>query len=145
MPSIIAIDYGEKRTGIAITDPFQIIASPLETVQTVDLLNYLKNLLHNNEVEEVLIGQPFDLKGNLNPLEDKIVSFISKLKLDQPDLKIKRMDERFTSVMAKDILLNSGKGKKKRREKGSLDKISASLLLSEYLTYKSQKNPPSRD
>lgn len=129
----MAIDYGTKRTGIAVTDPLQIIANGLDTVDTSELLTYLEDYFAEEEVETVVVGEPLHADGTPTYLEPHIVGFIRKLKKQQPDLNIVRQDERFTSVMAKEALLESGLKRKKRQEKGLVDKMAATILLQEYL------------
>jgi len=129
----MAIDYGTKRTGIAVTDPLQIIANGLDTIDTAGLLAYLEKYLAEEEVETVVVGEPLHADGSPTYLEPHIVGFIRKLQKVFPDLNIVRQDERFTSVMAKEALLESGLKKKKRREKGLVDKMAATILLQEYL------------
>ena len=129
----MAIDYGTKRTGIAVTDPLQIIANGLDTIDTAGLLAYLEKYLAEEEVETVVVGEPLHADGSPTYLEPHIVGFIRKLQKVFPDLNIVRQDERFTSVMAKEALLESGLKKKKRREKGLIDKMAATILLQEYL------------
>ncbi len=129
----MAIDYGTKRTGIAVTDPLQIIANGLDTIDTAGLLAYLEKYLAEEEVETVVVGEPLHADGSPTYLEPHIVGFIRKLQKVFPDLNIVRQDERFTSVMAKEALLESGLKKKKRREKGLIDKMAATVLLQEYL------------
>mgnify|MGYP000096549731 CR=1 FL=1 len=130
---IMAIDYGTKRTGIAVTDPLQIIANGLDTVETNQLLEYLEAYFQEEEVETVVVGEPQHADGTPTYLEPHIIGFIRKLKKQQPEMNIVRQDERFTSVMAKEALLESGLKKKKRREKGLIDKMAATILLQEYL------------
>ncbi len=129
----MAIDYGTKRTGIAVTDPLQIIANGLDTVDTKELLGYLENYLTQEEVETVVIGEPLHADGTPTYLEPHIVGFIRKLEKQHPDLNIARQDERFTSVMAKEAILESGVKRKKRQDKGLVDKMAATILLQEYL------------
>ncbi len=129
----MAIDYGTKRTGIAVTDPLQIIANGLETVDTKELLAFLQAYLEEEEVETVVIGEPLHADGTPTYLEPHIVGFIRKLEKQHPALNIVRQDERFTSVMAKEALLESGLKRKKRQEKGLVDKMAATILLQEYL------------
>lgn len=133
MSQILAIDYGKVRCGLAATDEMQIIASGLETVPTSEILGYLTKYFAMNRVEEIVIGLPTDLQGNLNEVEREILKFIEKLKVQFPALKIARFDERFTSKMASYFIAQSGKAKKKRQEKGLIDKVSATLILQNYL------------
>lgn len=136
MGQILAIDYGKKRCGIAITDDLQIIASGLDTVDTATLLGYLKQYFAQNQVETIVVGQPVDLKGNMSEVETDILKFIAEFQSQFPDIKVERFDERFTSKMASFFISQSGKNKKQRQEKGLIDKVSATLILQQYLEYK---------
>lgn len=133
MARILAIDYGNKRTGIAVTDPLQIIANGLTTVETPELLAFLENYLTEEEVETIVVGEPSHADGTPTKLVPHIIGLTRKLKKMQPGITIVMQDERFTSVMAKEAILASGVGRKKRREKGLVDKIAATIILQEYL------------
>ncbi|HET9056803.1 MAG TPA: Holliday junction resolvase RuvX [Chitinophagaceae bacterium] len=136
MARIMAIDYGGKRTGIAVTDPLQIIASGLTTVDTKDLFSFLKNYFSKEPVELVLVGEPKnwdDTDTHATPLVNK---FIEKLKKDFPAIPVKMVDERFTSKMARQAMLEMGMKKKQRRNKKLVDEIAATILLQEYLENK---------
>lgn len=136
MGQILAIDYGKVRTGIAATDDLQIIASGLTTVETSKLVDFLKKYFSENNVDEVVIGLHTDLKGNMSDIETDIQKFISVFEKDFPDKKINRLDERFTSKMASFFISQSGKNKKQRQEKGLIDKVSATILLQNFLEQK---------
>lgn len=136
MGQILAIDYGKARCGIAATDDFQIIASALDTVETKNIFVFLQQYLKENNVEGIVIGLPTDLKGNLSAIEEDILKAIEELKNQFPTIKIHRMDERYTSKMASFYISQSGKSKKKREEKGLIDKISATLILQNFLEQK---------
>ncbi|MPT32348.1 MAG: Holliday junction resolvase RuvX [Chryseobacterium sp.] len=136
MGQILAIDYGKARTGIAITDDMQIIASGLTTVETPKLVEFLKKYFSENKVDEIVIGLPTDLKGNMSEIETDIQKFISVFEKEFPDKKINRLDERFTSKMASFFISQSGKNKKQRQEKGLIDKVSATILLQNFLEQK---------
>jgi len=136
MGQILAIDYGKARTGIAVTDDMQIIASGLTTVETPKLIDFLKTYCSENNVDEVVIGLPTDLKGNMSEIEKEIQKFISIFEAEFPGKKVNRLDERFTSKMASFFISQSGKNKKKREEKGLIDKVSATILLQNYLDQK---------
>lgn len=138
MGQIMAIDYGRKRTGIAVTDDMQIIASGLETVETVDLQSFLKKYFSENMVDSVVIGLPTDLKGNLSEIETDIQRFIAQLSVDFPELPVHRLDERFTSKMASFYISKSGKSKKSRQDKGLIDKVSAVIILQNFLEHKNR-------
>lgn len=136
MGQILAIDYGKARTGIAVTDDMQIIASGLTTVETPKLIDFLKTYCSENNVDEVVIGLPTDLKGNMSEIEKEIQKFISIFEAEFPGKKVNRLDERFTSKMASFFISQSGKNKKKREEKGLIDKVSATILLQNFLDQK---------
>lgn len=136
MGQILALDYGKKRCGLAATDDLQLIASGLETIDTPRLMDYLKNYFSLNKVDEIVIGLPTDLKGNINEIETDIQAFIQRLKELFPDKPIQRFDERFTSKMASYFISQSGKNKKQRQDKGLIDKVSATLILQQYLEQK---------
>ncbi len=133
MSQLIAIDYGSKRTGLAATDDMKIIASPLDTVTTNQLIPFLKDYAVFNKIEAFIIGEPKRLHGEPSEIETKIKQFILKLSTAFPDKKIHRIDERFTSKMAFDTMIASGISKKKRQDKGMIDKISATIILQDYL------------
>lgn len=136
MGQILAIDYGKVRTGIAATDDLQMIASGLTTVETPKLADFLKSYFSENNVDEIVIGLPTDLKGNMSDIETEIQKFISVFEKEFPDKKINRLDERFTSKMASYFISQSGKNKKQRQEKGLIDKVSATILLQNFLDQK---------
>ena len=136
MGKIMAVDYGKKRCGIAVTDELQIIASGLQTVETVELFPFLTGYFAQNRVEAIVVGLPIDLKGNLSEIEQEISGFIEKFKMEYPEIEVHRFDERFTSKMASFFISQSGKNKKKREEKGLVDKVSATLILQNFLEQK---------
>lgn len=136
MGQILAIDYGKKRCGLAVTDDLQMIASGLETVDTTVLLEYLKKYFSQNRVEGIVVGQPVDLKGNMSEVETDILKFIEVFKKEFPMIVVERFDERFTSKIASYFISQSGKNKKQRQEKGLIDKVSATLILQQYLEQK---------
>lgn len=129
----MSIDYGGKRTGLAVTDPLQIIATSLETVPTQSLMTYLKNYLANEEVNAFVVGEPKHLNNIPSEIETEIIEFIHKLKQSFPGKMIYRIDERFTSKIAVQTMVMDGTKKKERRLKGNIDKISATLILQTYL------------
>jgi putative Holliday junction resolvase len=133
MARILAIDYGSKRSGLAVTDPLQLIVNGLDTVDTEKLWDFLEDYLKKEEVEMLVIGEARHVDGSPVAIEKKIAQFMAKLKKKYPDLPINREDESFTSHEAKHILVESGLKKMKRREKGRLDRISAILILQRYL------------
>lgn len=133
MAQILAIDYGKKRTGIAVTDDLQIIASGLTTVNTVDIFSFLENYIQNEKVELFLIGEPKQMNNKPSESEALIIPFIEKLKEKFKQIPIKRVDERFTSKMAFQTMIDSGLSKKKRQNKALIDEISATIILQTYL------------
>ncbi len=133
MGQILAIDYGKARCGIAATDDMQIIASGLETVQTSSLIQFLKKYFSENVVNDLVIGLPVDLKGNISEVETDILKFIEIFQKEFPIIKVHRLDERFTSKMASFFISQSGKNKKQRQEKGLIDKVSATIILQNFL------------
>ncbi|MEL6721186.1 MAG: Holliday junction resolvase RuvX [Bacteroidota bacterium] len=133
MARILSIDYGTKRCGIAVTDPLQIIVSGLDTIHTSELLNYIKNYCAEEEVEAFVIGYPMHLDDTPAQIAPHIIGFSRKLEKLFPDKAVTLHDERFSSEDAKRVILNSGTKKKKRRDKGLVDKVSAVLILQDYL------------
>lgn len=129
----MALDYGSKRTGIAVTDDLQLIASGLTTISTPELMNFLKKYMTEENVELLLLGEPIQKDGTPSEIETQIQKFIIKLKKEFPDLPIERVDERYTSKMAFQTMIDSGLKKKQRRNKALLDEISATIILQEYL------------
>ncbi len=133
MSKILAMDYGKKRTGIAVTDDMQIIASGLTTVNTDVLFEFLENYLKNEKVELFLIGEPKQMDYTVSESEKLILPFIEKLKNKFSQIPIKRVDERFTSKMAFQTMIDSGLKKKQRQNKALVDEISATIILQSYL------------
>lgn len=140
MGRIIAIDYGKKRTGLAVTDPLRIIASPLETVSTGELENWLRNYIEKEDVEEIVIGYPVTLNNEPSDAVKYIEPFIIRINKLYPGLPVIKIDERFTSKMAFRTMIDGGVKKKDRRDKGMVDRISASILLQTYLEKKAFLN-----
>ena len=136
MGQILAIDFGKKRCGLAATDDLRIIASGLDTVETTALMEFLRNYFAENSVDEVVIGLPTDLKGNMSEVEQDIQKFIEEFKNEFSEVSVVRFDERFTSKIASYFISQSGKNKKQRQEKGLIDKVSATLILQQYLEQK---------
>jgi len=134
---ILALDYGKKRTGIAETDDLQLIASPLTTVPTAALWNFLEKYLSENRVETLVIGEPLREDGTYNEIEREIRSFIKRFRKQYPHIRIEREDERYTSKLAVRTIVEGGVPKKKRRDKTLTDKISAAIILQDYLNAKS--------
>lgn len=130
---ILAIDYGEKRTGIAITDELQIIASGLTTVDTKKIFSFLTAYLKTEKVELFIVGKPKQMNNTESESEQFIKPFIEKLSTTFPKIPIKRIDERFTSKIAFQSMIDSGLNKKQRQNKALIDEISATLILQSYL------------
>lgn len=133
MARILALDYGKKRTGVAVTDPAQIIATALTTVETGELIGWLKKYIQQEEVEKVIIGYPLnfdDSPTNATPLVEK---FIPKFRHVFNQIPIETVDERLSSIMAAQAIAQMGLSKKKRENKGLIDATSAAILLQEYL------------
>ncbi|MGY8924410.1 MAG: Holliday junction resolvase RuvX [Flavobacteriales bacterium] len=133
MGRLLAIDYGSKRTGVAVTDEMQIIASGLTTVDTNNIINFLKSYIDKESVDLILIGLPKQMNNELSESEPLILKFIKTLDKELPDIPIHRVDERFTSKMAFQTMIDSGLNKKKRKNKALVDEISATLILQSYL------------
>ncbi len=133
MGRLLAIDYGTKRTGIAITDELQLIASGLTTVNTKELLQFLKKYFTSENVDVVLIGEPKQRDGTHSLIEVEIKKFVIILSEAFPKLKIVRVDERFTSKIALQTMIDSGLKKKQRQNKELIDEISATIILQDYL------------
>jgi len=138
MARILALDYGEKRTGVAITDNLQLIASGLTTVKTSELFKFLKTYLSTEDVSLILVGKPVQMNNRPSESEVFIKPFIEKLKLQFKTIPVKRIDERFTSKIAFKTMIDSGLNKKQRQNKALVDEISATIILQSYLY--NQKN-----
>ncbi len=133
MKRIIALDFGTKRTGVAVTDPMQIIASGLDTVLTKDLISFLKSYLNSEPVSTIVLGEPKQMDNTPSESEAAIKALILTLEAEFTGIEIARQDERFTSKMAVQAMVAGGMKKKKRQEKGRIDQISATLILQAYL------------
>ncbi|MFD1095373.1 Holliday junction resolvase RuvX [Salegentibacter chungangensis] len=133
MGRILAIDYGTKRTGIAVTDELQIIASGLTTVSTPELISFLEDYFSKEKVELVIVGEPLQKDDTPSQSEVFIQEFLKKFAEKFPAMPVKRVDERFTSKMAVQSMIEGGLKKKKRRNKALVDEISATLILQSYL------------
>lgn len=130
---ILAIDYGKKRTGIAITDELQIIASGLTTIPSETVLQFLKDYFSKEKVSKVLIGEPKQMNGLPSESTQIIETFVQKFKETFPNMPVERVDERFTSKIAQQTIIDSGLKKGKRKNKALLDEISATIMLQDYL------------
>ncbi len=137
MPRILALDYGKKRTGIAVTDPMQIIATALDTVDSNELIGYLKNYFKEEKVERVLIGYPLNFDDSPTDATPLVEKFIKKFANVFPNLPIEKADERFTSKMASKALAEMGLKKKDREKKEYIDTIAAVIILQDYLESRS--------
>lgn len=133
MGRIVAIDYGGKRCGIAVTDPMQIIATALTTVHSQELMDFLKQYVAQEEVDEFVVGEPMHMDGSPAQAAEMIDNFVVHLGRTFKDIPVARMDERFTSKMAERALVEGGMKKKNRREKGNVDMVSAVIILQSYM------------
>ena len=129
----MAIDYGTKRIGIAVTDPLKMIANSLTTVESKEIIGFLTDYLKKEEVECLVIGQPFNLDNTDSEMEHNIQAFLVNLKIVFPEIKIERIDERFTSKIAQRTIIDAGIKKMDRRDKSLADKVSAAIILQTYL------------
>src|SRR5689334_17813234 len=134
MGRILAVDYGTKRTGLAVTDPLRIIATALDTVPSADLITYLTAYAGRESVDEFVVGMPKTLKNEDSQTAPLVRAFVEKLKATFPGKPVHLVDERFTSSLAKHSMLESGASKKDRREKGNVDKISAVIILQSFMS-----------
>lgn len=136
MGRVLAVDYGKKRTGLAVTDPMRIIATPLETVSTDTLLKYLKSYLQKEPVDEFVVGMPKTLRNEDSETAPLVRAFVEELNKAFPEKPVHLADERFTSSMAMDAMIAGGMKKKDRQVKGNVDKISATIILQSFLDRK---------
>ncbi len=141
MGRIIAIDYGRKKSGIAVTDPLQIIANGLTTVPTHKLFDFLVKYINDETVEEIIIGYPKQSTGEDSELVKYVKPFANRLRKHYPDLPIKWVDERYTSKMAFQTMIDAGLKKMARRDKMLVDKISATIILQTYLEHRQEIKP----
>ncbi len=133
MARLMAIDYGSKRVGIAVTDPLQIIATGLTTVHSKDLIDFLKTYISKEDVECIVVGEPKQMNNAPSESARFIEPFVIHLKRTFPTIKVERMDERFTSKMAFQTMIDSGLKKKARQNKELVDEISATIILQSYM------------
>ena len=136
MARILSIDYGLKRTGIAVTDEYQIIASGLQTIESKELLSFLDNYFRTEKIEKVIIGDPIQMNGLPSQSADLVNKFIVEFKNHFPEMVLEKVDERFTSKMAFQSMIDMGVKKTKRQDKALVDKIAATILLQTYLERK---------
>ncbi len=140
MGRVLSIDYGVRRTGLAVTDPMQIIAGGLCTVQTVSLMDYLRSYVANETVELFVVGFPRQTNGKDSDNLPRVREFVAKLKREFPMIPVEMWDERYTSVMAHQVMLQSGIGKKARQNKALVDEISATIILQGWMDMKLMRN-----
>lgn len=133
---ILSIDYGKRRTGIAVTDPMQIIAGGLTTVDTKELLAFLKAYTSKEQVETIVVGLPTQPNGQPSENQARVRSFVGEMKKALPDIPVEFYDERFTSVIAHQTMLDSGIGRKRRQDKALVDEISATIILQNFMEHK---------
>ena len=139
MGRILAIDYGQKRVGLAVTDELRMIAGALATVQSSDVIRFLKDYLLKEQVDCIVVGYPLTLQNQLSESARFTEPFVKHLQRTFPHIPVERMDERFTSKMATAAILESGAKKKDRQNKGLVDKVSAVIILQSYLEMKSMQ------
>ena len=130
---ILSIDYGKKRTGLAVTDPLQIIAGGLATVATAELFQYLNDYIAREPMERIVIGEPRQPNGQPSENLQRVQQFVNRWKKARPDVPIEFFDERFTSVLAHQAMLDGGLKKKARQNKALVDEISATIILQDYM------------
>jgi len=136
---ILSIDYGKKRTGLAVTDPLQLIAGGLATVSTSELFEYLKQYVSCEEVERIVIGEPLQPNGQPSENLSRVQQFVNRWRRAVPHIPIEYYDERFTSVLAHQVMIDAGLHKKARQDKALVDEISATIILQDYM--RSKKRP----
>ena len=133
MGRIMGIDYGRKRTGVAVTDPLQIIAGNLATVPTHTLMQFIKDYIAREQVDRIVIGQPTQLNGQPSESMKYITPFVNRLRKELPEMPVVMYDERFTSTIAHQAMIDGGMKKSDRRDKARVDTIAASIILNDYL------------
>ena len=133
MGRIMGIDYGRKRTGVAVTDPLQIVAGNLATVPTHTLMQFIKDYISREQVDLIVIGQPSQLNGQPSESMKYITPFVNRLKKELPDMPVVMYDERFTSTIAHQAMIDGGMKKSDRRDKNRVDAIAATIILNDYL------------
>ncbi|MBO5703658.1 MAG: Holliday junction resolvase RuvX [Bacteroidaceae bacterium] len=134
MPRLLSIDYGKKRTGIAVTDPLKLIANGLCTVETSKLMTFLKDYCAKESVERFVVGLPTQTNGDASENQQRVRCFVGELKKQIPDIPVTFYDERFTSVLAHRAILDSGVGKQRRRDKELVDTVAATIILQDYMS-----------
>lgn len=138
MARILSIDYGKKRTGIAVTDTLQIVPGGLATVATCELMKFLRDYVAREDVERIVVGEPRRLNGEPSENLARVHQFVATWRKQMPNIPIELYDERFTSVLAHKTILDSGIGKKARQNKALVDEISATIILQDYLRMRSR-------
>ncbi|HSB94332.1 MAG TPA: Holliday junction resolvase RuvX [Flavitalea sp.] len=136
MARIMAIDFGKKRTGLAVTDPLQIIATGLTTVETPHLMNFLKDYFSREQVEKIIVGEPTNFDDSDTHATPLVREFAERLKKNFPSIPIQMVDERYTSKMASQAMIDMGMKKNQRRNKALVDEIAATIILQEYLQHR---------
>ena len=136
MSRLISIDYGKKRTGIAVTDVLQLIATGLTTVPTTELFAFLEDYIRKEQVERMVVGEPRQTNGQPSENMERVRQFVNRWRKAHPEIPVEMYDERFTSVLARQAMLTGGLGKKRRQDKALVDEISATILLQDYLNYR---------
>lgn len=140
MARILGIDYGRKRTGVAVTDPLQIVAGAIGTIPTHTLLQFIKDYVAKEAVELIVVGKPTQLNGEPSESMKYITPFVNTLRKQLPDMPVVMYDERFTSTIAHQAMIDGGMKKSDRREKGRVDSIAATIILNDYLTSRNNLN-----
>ena len=135
MSKYIGIDYGQKKIGLSVTDDNKVFAFPLETVKNIDFFDFIFDFTNENNVEKFIVGKPIRMSGENSEIESEIIKFIKKLEKKFPNIPIVRFDERFTSKIATKSILSAGAKKKLRSNKEIVDKISATIILRDFLEY----------
>jgi len=133
MGRILAIDYGQKRVGLAVTDPLKITANALDTVPSHEIFDYLKRYISKEDIEKIVVGLPKQMSGELSSSMQYIEPFVKVLKRNFPDIEIEYADERFTSTMAQKVIIEAGIKRKERQNKALVDKVAALIILQTYL------------
>ncbi len=140
MGRVLAIDYGKKRTGIAVTDPLRLIANGLATVSTSSVMDFIETYVRREPVERIVVGQPRQTNGEDSENMERISSFVRRLHEHLPEIPVEFFDERFTSVLAHRAMLDGGLGKKARRNKALVDEISATIILQDWMESRKTMN-----
>ncbi len=138
MSKVIGFDYGSKRTGVAISDDLRMIASPMHTIHSSEIKDFLKKQIEENNVDEVVLGLPVGLKGEETNSTKQVEDLVKNLKKTFPEISVHTVDERFTSKLAGMAMIEGNVPKKKRREKGMIDKVSAAIILQSFLDQSSK-------